>query len=132
MADGDDKPSSEGQSKAKNGSPADNTRSAASKQGPVDPQVLKAIELAMKPVLDAQVGIAASQKDMSRKLDNALRELASVSNKVEALETAAQASSDQMDKVVLMYSLPLPTASPQWRQPSHCAPPEVGTCYPGC
>ena len=100
MADGDDKPSSDGQSKAKNGSPADNTRSAASKQGPVDPQVLKAIELAMKPVLDAQVGIAASQKDMSRKLDNALRELASVSNKVEALETAAQASSDRMDKVV--------------------------------
>ena len=99
MADGDNKPSLGGQSKAKNGSPANNTRTATSKQGPVDPQVLKAIELAMKHVLDAQVGIAASQKDMSRKLDNVLRELASVSNKVEALETAAQASSDRMDKV---------------------------------
>ena len=86
--------------KSKNGAPAENTRSAGLKQGPVDPQVLEAIKIAMQPVLDAQASIAASQNDMSRKLDNALSELASVSNKVEALETAAQASSDRMDTVV--------------------------------
>ena len=86
--------------KGKNGAPADNTRSAVLKQGPVDPQALEAIKIAMQPVLDAQASIAASQNDMSRKLDNALSELASVSNKVKALETAAQASSDRMDTVV--------------------------------
>ena len=32
------------------------------KQGPVDPQVLQAIELAVKPILDIQAGIATSQK----------------------------------------------------------------------
>ena len=86
--------------KGKKGAPADNTRSAVLKQGPVDPQVLVAIKIAMQPVLDAQASIAASQNDMSRKLDNVLSELASVSNKVEALETAAQASNDRMDTVV--------------------------------
>ena len=70
MSDGVSKASAS--AKGKNGAPADNTRSAGLKQGPVDPQVLEAIKITMQPVLDAQASIAASQNDMSRKLDNVL------------------------------------------------------------
>ena len=45
----------------------------------VDPEILKAIQVTMQPVLDAQSSIQASQDAMLEKMDKPMFELASVS-----------------------------------------------------
>ena len=66
----------------------------------VDPEILKAIQVTMQPVLDAQSSIQASQDAMLKKMDKAMLELASVSKKVDTLEAAVAASSSRVDTVV--------------------------------
>ena len=62
-------------------------------QGAVDPQVLQAIKIAIQPVVD-------SQTSMSRKIDEAMGQLTTLSGKVEDLESAAQAVDNRMETVV--------------------------------
>ena len=62
-------------------------------QGAVDPQVLQAIKIAIQPVVD-------SQTSMSRKIDEAMGQLTTLSGKVEDLESAAQAVDIRMETVV--------------------------------
>ena len=66
----------------------------------VDLEILKAIQVTMQPVLDAQSSIQASQDAMLEKMDKAMLELASVSTKVDTLEAAVAASSNRIDTVV--------------------------------
>lgn len=69
--------------------------------GAVDPEILNAIQVAIKPMLDAQSDIIkASQQAMSKKLDDALMQITTVSQKVNDLEVAVQHSSDRVDNVV--------------------------------
>ena len=70
------------------------------KNSNVDPEILKAIQVTMQPVLDAQSSIQASHDAMLEKMDKAMLELASVSKKVDTLEAAVAASSSRVDTVV--------------------------------
>ena len=62
-------------------------------QSAVDPQVLQAIKIAIQPVVD-------SQTSMSRKIDEAMGQLTTLSGKVDDLESAAQAVDNRMETVV--------------------------------
>ena len=69
---------------------ADSASNKPDKPGPVDSEVLAAIKIAIQPVVEAQATIQASQNAMTQKLDQAKGELASIRDKVEALETSVQ------------------------------------------
>ena len=62
-------------------------------QSAVDPQVLQAIKIAIQPVVD-------SQTSMSRKIDEAMGQLTTLSGKVEDLESGAQAVDNCMETLV--------------------------------
>lgn len=66
----------------------------------VDPQILRAMQAVIQPVLDAQVNMQATQQVITNKLDAALEELKVVHGKVNDLETAVQHTSDRMDDIV--------------------------------
>ena len=79
---------------------ADSASNKPDKPGPVDPEVLAAIKIAIQPVVEAQATIQASQNAMTQKLDQAKGELASIRDKVEALETSVQASDSRVETVI--------------------------------
>ena len=79
---------------------ADSHSSKTDKPGPVDPEILAAIKIAIQPVVDAQTTIQASQNAMTQKLDQAMGELASIREKVDALETSVQASDSRVETVI--------------------------------
>ena len=79
---------------------ADSLSSKADKPGPVDPEILAAIKIAIQPVVDAQTTIQVSQNAITKKLDQAMGELASIREKVDALETSVQASDSRVETVI--------------------------------
>ena len=81
-------------------SKAESTSNKPDKPGPVDPEVLAAIKIAIQPVVEAQATIQASQNAMTQKLDQAMGQFASMCDKVEALETSVQASDSRVEMVI--------------------------------
>ena len=79
---------------------ADSLSSKADKPSPVDPEILAAIKIAIQPVVDAQTTIQASQNDMTQNLDQAMGELPSIREKVDAHETSVQASDSRVGTVI--------------------------------